>query len=103
MVPAVYFLLARLGNNISSYISISCGEKDSKHINKSTIYFVLNIVINFFKFTQIKTWNFTSSFQIVKGAIVNIYSFTAIIKTQLQHVPIAQIIRSNLVCTIKHI
>ena len=63
MVPAVYFLLARLGINISSYsISISRGEKDSKHINKSTIYFVLIIVINFFKFTQIETWNFTSSF-----------------------------------------
>ena len=95
LVPAVYFLLARLGINISSYISIYCEEKDSKPINKSTIYFVLIIVINFFKFTQIETWNFTSSFQIVKEAIVNIYTFTAIIKTQLQHVPIEQIIRSN--------
>ena len=55
MVPAVYFLSARLGVNISSYISISCGEKDSKHINKSTIYFVLIIVINCFKFTQRET------------------------------------------------
>ena len=31
----------------------------------------------------------------MKEAIVNIYTFTAIIKTQLQHVPIEQIIRSN--------
>ena len=75
MVPAVCFLLARHacsgllyravssgGINMSmffTYISISCGGKDSKHINKSTIYFILIIVINFFKFTQREMRNFT--------------------------------------------